>query len=100
MRELQQCYDEVKGTTRIVALTQRLAKLQEAKQLKEQVDVVLHKEAVLKVRLKPWLEESYAAIGNIKIKLVTLQAMQPQLQANSTWAVTEKTVEDTKQAAT
>jgi len=36
-----------------VTLTQRLAKLQEAKQLNEQVDVVLHKEAALKERLKP-----------------------------------------------
>ena len=31
LRELQKHYDEVKGTTRTVALTQRLAKLQEAK---------------------------------------------------------------------
>ena len=29
--ELQQCYDKVNGTTRIVALTQRLEKLQDAK---------------------------------------------------------------------
>ena len=34
-------------------LTQRLAKLQEAKQLKEQVDAALHKKVVLKARLKP-----------------------------------------------
>ena len=31
-------YDEVKGTARSVLLTQRLAKLHETKQLKEQVD--------------------------------------------------------------
>jgi len=60
-------------------LTQRLAKLKEAKQLKEQVDVVLHKEAVLRARLKPWLEEAYIVIGNVEGKLVTLQAMQQQV---------------------
>ena len=51
--KLQQCYDEVKGTLRIVKLTQILAKLQEVKQLKEWVDTMLHKEVVLKERLKP-----------------------------------------------
>lgn len=35
VRELQEHYDEVKGTTHIVALTERLVKLQEAKALKE-----------------------------------------------------------------
>jgi len=57
--------------------------------LKEQVDVALHKEAVLKVRLKSWLEEAYAVIANIEGKLVTLQEMQQKLQADSTGAVTE-----------
>ena len=38
-RELQQCYDEVKWIVRTVSLTLRLAKLQEAKALKELVDV-------------------------------------------------------------
>lgn len=38
VRELEQCYDEVKGTTHTVSLTQRLTRLQEAKALKEQVD--------------------------------------------------------------
>ena len=51
--ELQQRYNEVKGIAQTVTLTQRLAKLQEAKQLKERVDAALHKEAMLKARLKP-----------------------------------------------
>jgi len=42
------CYNEVKGTMRTITLTQRLAKLQEAEKVKEQVDAVLHKEVVLK----------------------------------------------------
>ena len=62
------------------------------------MDIALHKEAVLKERLKPWLEEACAVIGNIEGKFVTLQAMQQQLQADSTGAVTEKRVEDEKQA--
>jgi len=63
------------------------------------VDAALHKEAVLKVRLKPWLEESYMVIGNVEGKLASLQATQQKLQADSTRAVTEQTTEDMKQAA-
>jgi len=37
------------------------------------MDVAPHKEAVIKVRLKPWVDEVYALIGNIKDKLATLQ---------------------------
>ena len=49
--ELQQRYDKVKWTSQMVSLTQRLARMLEAKELKEQMDVARHKEAVLKVRL-------------------------------------------------
>lgn len=49
----RKCYDEVKGTTQTFVFTQRLAKQQDVKQLKEQVDVAQHKEVVLKARLKP-----------------------------------------------
>lgn len=80
-------------------LTQRLAKLHEAKQLKEEVDIVLHKEAVLKARLKPWLDEAYAVTWNIEGKFVTLQATQKKFQADNIGVVTEKRVEDTKQVA-
>ena len=51
MRELQQRYNEVKGTVQTVSLTQRLAKMQQDKSLKEQVDIAQHKEVVLKARL-------------------------------------------------
>lgn len=37
-RELQLQYDKVCGTSQIVFLTQRLVKLQQAKELKERVD--------------------------------------------------------------
>jgi len=94
--ELQQLYEKVKGTVRTIMLTQKLAKLQEAKQLKEHVDAMLYKEVVLTARLKPWLEEAYVIIGNIEGKLANLQAMQQQLQADNTGAVTEKIVEDAK----
>jgi len=36
--ELQQYYDEVKETTCIISITQKLEKMQEAKPLREQVD--------------------------------------------------------------
>jgi len=37
-RELPQQYDSVRGTVQIVVLTQQLARMQQAKALKEQVD--------------------------------------------------------------
>ena len=63
--ELQQRYDEVKGTTQTVALTQRLARTQEERALKEQVDVARHKEAVLKVHLQSWIDMAYAITASI-----------------------------------
>jgi len=50
-REIQQQYDSVWGTAQMVVLTQRLALMQQAKALKEQVDATRHKEAVLKARI-------------------------------------------------
>ena len=55
---------------------QRLEKLWEVKQLKEQVDAAQHKEAMLKVWLKPWLDESYSVTAFIEGKLANLQATQ------------------------
>lgn len=56
----------------IVAIMQRLAKLQEAKVLKEKVDATQPKEAVLKTRLGPWLEEAYVLTTSIEGKLASL----------------------------
>lgn len=50
-RELQMQYDSVHGIAQTVVLTQRLARLQQAKELKEQVDAARQKEAVLKARV-------------------------------------------------
>lgn len=51
MQELQQQYDSVRGTAQTMVLTQQLARMQQAKELKEQVDVARHKEAVLKAHV-------------------------------------------------
>ena len=67
-RELQQWYDSVRGTTQIVVLTQQLARMQEAKALKEKVDIVRHKEAVLKARIHPWIDEAFMITKNIEGK--------------------------------
>lgn len=50
---------------------------------------MLHKEAVLKEILKPWLDEAYIVTGSIEGKLVTLQVTHQKLQADSVIAVTE-----------
>lgn len=60
------------------------------------MDAALHKEAILKVRLKPWLDEAYVVIWNIEVNIANLQEMQKNLQAESAGVVTEKTMEDTK----
>jgi len=51
---------------------QRLAKLQEAKALKEQVDIAKHKEVALKAHLQPSLDEAYAITTTIEGKLASL----------------------------
>jgi len=71
-RKLQQWYDESRATMCIITITQRLAKLQEAKELKEQAEVVQRKEVVLKARLGPWLDESYVLSITIGEKLASL----------------------------
>lgn len=47
----------------------KLAKLQQAKVLKEQVDVVWQKDAFLKVRVKPWIDEAFLITTKIEGKL-------------------------------
>jgi len=60
-------------TSRIVIITPRLAKLQEAKDLKEQVDGAQHKEFVMKACLKPSLNKAYLIMTTIEGKLASLQ---------------------------
>jgi len=44
--------------------------------LKEQVDVVQHKEAVLKACLHPYIDEAYTITTSIEANLTQLQATQ------------------------
>ena len=53
----------------MVALTQRLAWMQQAKALEEQVDMAWHKEAVLKVHIQPSIDEAFTIIVEIEGKL-------------------------------
>lgn len=99
-RELQQQYDEVREMTRTIATAQRLTKLQEAKQLLTQVEAVQKKEAVLKARLGPWLDEAYIVFVNIKEKSANLQSMQQKIKQDSAGPAIEQLVEQIKQAAT
>lgn len=81
-------------------MSQRLAKPEEAKVLKEQVDAAQRKEAVLKVHLNPWLDEAYLIITSIEGRLASLQETQQKLQADSVEPATEQLVEELKQPAT
>lgn len=61
------------------------------------MDAALHKEEMLKARLKPLLDEAYTTIGSIEGKLVTLQATQQKLQVDSSGAVTKQMIKDMMQ---
>lgn len=56
----------------MVALTQRLSRMQQEKALKEQVDSAQHKETFLKARLHPWIDVAYTIIATIEAKLAQL----------------------------
>ncbi len=99
-REFQQWYDEARLTTCTIAISQRLAKLHEAKQLLEQVEAVQSKEAVLKARLGPWMDEAYVLSTTIEEKLESLLRMKQKIQEDSVGPTTEQLVEQIKQAAT
>ena len=79
-RELQQQYDNIRGTAKIVVLTQWLARMQQAKAFKEQVDVACHKEAVLKVLVQPCFDEAFTIMMDIEGKLAQIQEMHAQMQ--------------------
>jgi len=73
--ELQQAYGNVRGTVEMVTLSQQLAKMRETQALKEQVDTACQKEAVLKERIQPWLEEAFTVKTKIKGKLAQMQGI-------------------------
>ena len=85
---------------RTVTIKQWLVKLQEAKALKEQVEIAQCKEAVLKAKLGTWQEETYVLTASIERKLASLQVTQQKIQADSTKLATEQLVEQVKQAVT
>lgn len=58
----------------MIAITQRLAKIQEARDMKIQADVARQKEAVIKVRLQPWLDEEFMVSTTIECKVAHMQA--------------------------
>ena len=65
----------MRGTVQIVALTQRLARMQQAKALKEQVDAARQKEIVLKARVQPWIDEAFLITTDIERKLAQMKVM-------------------------
>jgi len=69
VRELQRQYDEVRATARTLTPSKCLAKLQEGKQLLSQLEEAQKKEALLKTKLQPWLEEAYQVTTSIQYKL-------------------------------
>lgn len=97
--DLQQKYDEVRAMVHTVAITQHLAKLQEARQLLTQVEETQKKEAVLKARLGPWLGEAYIFSTNIQEKMAKLQSTQQTIKQDNARPTVEQLVEQIKQVA-
>lgn len=56
----------------MVALTQRLAWMQQTKVLKDKVDTMRHREAVLKARVQPWIDEAFIIKTSIESKLAKM----------------------------
>lgn len=97
--ELQQQYDNIKGTMKMVALTQRLAQMQQTKALKEQVDVSRHKEVVLNACVQPWFDEAFVIIVTIEGQLEKMQGTQEQIQGRSSdTVVSEQCLQQIQQA--
>lgn len=100
VRELQQQYDEARVMTLIDAISHRLAKMHKEKKLLQQVEVAQQKEAVLKAKFRPWLDEAQVIIAAIEEKLVGLQRTQQKVKEHSAGPVTKQLVKKLKQAAT
>ena len=56
--------------------------MQQAKALKEQVDMVGHKETILKAHVQPWIDEAFTITENIEGKLTHIQGMHAQMQGS------------------
>lgn len=67
----------------MVELTQRLARMQQAKALKEQVDAARHKEVVLKARIQHWIDEAFTITTKIEGKLAQMQGMNALMQRST-----------------
>lgn len=63
----------------MMALTQRLARMQHSKALKEWVDGTRRKEAVVKVCIQPWINEAFTITTIIEGKLAQMQGTQAQM---------------------
>ena len=47
------------------------------------MDATRHKEAVLKVRIQPWMDEAFTIMANIKGKLAHMQGMHTLMQRST-----------------
>ena len=73
--------------------------MQQAKVLKEQVDVARHKETVLKARLQLWIHEAYIIIAPIEERMMQMQEIEEQAQGGSlATTVSKQHVQEIQQA--
>jgi len=60
-----------------------LGKIHEEKKLLEKLEETQQKEAVLKAKLGPWLDEAYVISSTIEDKLVNLQRTHQKVREDS-----------------
>lgn len=65
-----------------------------------QAEAAQKKEALLKARWGPWLDEAYQVMTNIQEKLVGLQHTQQTMKIVAEGPATEQLVEEVKKAST
>lgn len=73
----------------IIAISKWLGKIHEEKKLLEKLEETQQKEAVLKAKLGPWLDEAYVISSTIEDKLVNLQRTHQKVREDSAWLVTD-----------
>ena len=74
-RQLHEQYDSVRGTTQTFIFTRQLAKMQQERALKEQVDTTRQKEALLKARVQPWIDEAFTIMTKIEGNITQMQGL-------------------------
>lgn len=100
LREKPQQLDEIISIVRTLVLVQWFAKLQEGKQLQNDIDEMHWKQAILMARTQPWREVASQITLLMQSKLKSMQQTQRTMGLIVEGPTTENLVEEVQQEAT